>query len=294
MVFRHAAVFVALTLFCLVAESRAQEPATPDTTKSAPGATESAAPEAEKPGTPNATLESKSFTATPTAKSAKSLGEKKTASSAKTAKKPKSQQATFGGGCFWHVEADFERLNGVNSAVSGYAGGNVPYPTYEMVHEGITGHAEVVMVDFDPEVISYEDLLKVFWKIHDPTSVNRQGEDEGPQYRSVIFYHTEEQRLAALKSYRALTDRRAYRLPIVTQLAPLTAFYRAEDYHQNYYGGKPRTATRRKAASAKVKTARKTTKGKNSAAAAKRAADDSTTSAPSEAPAGNPEAASTP
>ena len=95
---------------------------------------------------------------------------------------------------------------GVNWAVSGYAGGDVPYPSYEMVHEGTTGHAEVVMVDFDPDVISYEELLKVFWKNHDPTSINRQGPDEGPQYRSVIFYHTEEQRRAALKSYRALTD----------------------------------------------------------------------------------------
>jgi peptide-methionine (S)-S-oxide reductase len=286
----HAALYVALTL-SLVAESRAQEQATPDTAKSAPEATKGATPEAEKPGTPNATGESTSSTAA--ANSAGSLGEKKTASSAKTAKKPKSEQATFGGGCFWHVEAEFERLKGVNWAVSGYAGGGVPYPTYEMVHEGITGHAEVVMVDFDPEVVSYEDLLKVFWKIHDPTSVNRQGEDEGPQYRSVIFYHNEAQRRAALKSYHTLTDLRVYRSPIVTQLVPLKAFYRAEDYHQNYYGGKPRTSTRRKVASTKVKTARKT-KGKSSPAAAKPAANDSTESAPSEAPAGNPGAASTP
>lgn len=175
-----------------------------------------------------------------------SLGDKKTASPSDSLKKPKTEQATFGAGCFWHVEAVFERLKGVNWAVSGYAGGGVPYPSYEMVHEGTTGHAEVVMVDFDPEVITYEDLLKVFWKNHDPTSINRQGEDEGPQYRSVIFYHSEAQRLAALKSYHALTEKRVYRSPIVTQLVPMRAFYRAEEYHQNYYGGKPRASTRRR------------------------------------------------
>ena len=113
------------------------------------------------------------------------------------------------------MEDVFERLKGVNWAVSGYAGGGVPYPSYEMVHEGTTGHAEVVMVDFDPDVISYEELLKVFWKNHDPTSINRQGPDEGPQYRSVIFYHTEEQRRAALEVVsgahgpRMSTDRRS-------------------------------------------------------------------------------------
>ena len=176
---------------------------------------------------------------------------------AQSARKPKSEQATFGAGCFWHVEAVFERLKGVNSAVSGYAGGDVPYPSYEMVHEGTTGHAEVVMVDYDPEVISFEDLLKVFWKNHDPTSINRQGEDVGPQYRSVIFYHNDDQRKAALKSYKALTQARVFRSPIVTQLVPMRAFYRAEDYHQNYYGGKPRASSRRrKAPASTVKNAR--------------------------------------
>jgi peptide-methionine (S)-S-oxide reductase len=153
--------------------------------------------------------------------------------------KTKLEKATFGAGCFWHVEAEFEWLPGVKSAVSGYAGGHVANPTYEMVHEGDTGHAEVVQVTYDPSVISYEQLLKVFWHGHDPTQWNRQGPDIGPQYRSVIFYHNEEQRKAALKSYRELTAARVYRAPIVTQLFPMTTFYRAEEYHQNYYGGKP-------------------------------------------------------
>ena len=133
---------------------------------------------------------------------------------------------------------EFEWLPGVKSAVSGYAGGHVPNPSYEMVHEGDTGHAEVVQVEYDPSVITYEQLLKVFWHGHDPTQWNRQGPDVGTQYRSVIFYHNEAQRKAALKSYRELTAARAFRAPIVTQLMPMKAFYRAEDYHQNYYGGK--------------------------------------------------------
>ena len=129
----------------------------------------------------------------------------------------KYELATFGAGCFWHVEADFERLNGVISAVSGYAGGNVRNPNYEMVHEGITGHAEVVMVQYDPEIISYEDLLKVFWTCHDPTTPNRQGPDVGTQYRSIILYHNEAQRKAALDSYHKLVEARAFRNPIVTR-----------------------------------------------------------------------------
>ena len=114
----------------------------------------------------------------------------------------KLEKATFGAGCFWHVEAAFEWLPGVKSAVSGYSGGSVPYPDYELVHSGFTGHAEVVQVTYDPSVISYEQLLKVFWSHHDPTQLNRQGPDFGTQYRSVIFYHTPAQREAALKSYR--------------------------------------------------------------------------------------------
>jgi peptide-methionine (S)-S-oxide reductase len=204
-------------------------------------AQDSSAPAAAGPGSSANTQSKSASEATPRTSSGDTP-----ASLSKSRTKARSEQATFGAGCFWHVEDVFERLKGVNSAVSGYAGGGVPYPSYEMVHEGITGHAEVVMVDFDPDVISYENLLRVFWKSHNPTSINRQGEDEGPQYRSVIFYHSEDQRRAALKSYRELTDKRVYRSPIVTQLVPMRAFYQAEDYHQDYYGGKPKVSARRR------------------------------------------------
>jgi peptide-methionine (S)-S-oxide reductase len=167
----------------------------------------------------------------------RSLGDTAPADKAEPAQEPKYEYATFGAGCFWHVEAEFERLPGVRQAVSGYAGGMVPFPSYEMVHTGRTGHAEAVMVEFDPNKISYEKLLKVFWSIHDPTSLNQQGPDIGTQYRSVIFYHNQVQRRAALKSYDALNAARAFPRPIVTQLVPMRAFYRAEDYHQDYYGG---------------------------------------------------------
>ncbi|HZW34944.1 MAG TPA: peptide-methionine (S)-S-oxide reductase MsrA [Isosphaeraceae bacterium] len=175
----------------------------------------------------------------------------------------KLEKATFGAGCFWHVEHDFEWLPGVKSAVSGYSGGWVRNPSYEEVHEGMTGHAEVVQVEYDPSVITYEQLLKVFWSCHDPTQLNRQGPDIGTQYRSIILYHNEAQRRAALKSYRELTAARVFAGPIVTQLVPMKAFFRAEDYHQNYYGGKddPRAAPaarsrRTRKAAAHVKTAR--------------------------------------
>jgi peptide-methionine (S)-S-oxide reductase len=184
---------------------------------------------------------------TKTKKGAARANSKSSASSGSS--EGKYELATFGAGCFWHVEADFERLNGVISAVSGYSGGNVRNPNYEIVHEGITGHAEVVMVQYDPEIISYEDLLKVFWTCHDPTTPNRQGPDVGTQYRSIILYHNEAQRKAALDSYHKLVDARAFRNPIVTELYPLKAFYRAEDEHQDYYGGKPRASSRRKTAS---------------------------------------------
>lgn len=147
----------------------------------------------------------------------------------------KLERATFGGGCFWSIEAIFERIPGVKSAVSGFAGGVVPNPSYEQVCTGETGHAEVVQVEFDPEVVSYETLLKYYFKAHDPTTVNSQGEDFGPQYRSVIFSHSEEQAAAARAAYKELTARRAFRSPIVTQLFPLTAFFPAEPYHQDYY-----------------------------------------------------------
>ncbi len=153
----------------------------------------------------------------------------------KAAKVKKIEKATFGGGCFWCMEAVFERVKGVKSVVSGYAGGHVPNPTYQMVCTGLTGHAEVIQIEYDPSVVSYEKLLNVFWLAHDPTTLNRQEDDFGPNYRSIILYHTEEQKEAALKSYQDLTRRRVFRSPIVTELVPLTAFYPAEPYHQDYY-----------------------------------------------------------
>lgn len=144
-----------------------------------------------------------------------------------------AQRITFGGGCFWCLEAVFQRLNGVKSVVSGYSGGAVPNPTYKQVCTGETGHAEVVQLEFDPQKISYDKLLEVFWAAHDPTTLNRQGADVGTQYRSVIFYENDEQRVAAEQSKsKAQAD---FKDPIVTQIAPLKDFYKAEDYHQNYY-----------------------------------------------------------
>lgn len=144
-----------------------------------------------------------------------------------------TEKATFGGGCFWCVEAVFERLEGVRSVVSGYAGGRTPNPTYKEVTTGRTGHAEVIQIEFDPGRISYERLLEVFWIAHDPTTLNRQGNDVGTQYRSIILHHNEAQRSAALASRQAAQA--AFPRPIVTEIVPLQRFYRAEDYHQNFF-----------------------------------------------------------
>ena len=141
--------------------------------------------------------------------------------------------ATFGGGCFWCVEAVFERLPGVLSVTSGYAGGRKENPTYKEVCGGDTGHAEVIQIRFDPDRISYERLLEVFWEAHDPTTLNRLGNDEGTQYRSIVLYHDDAQRAAAEKSKQAAGKRFAQ--PIVTEIVPLTRFYPAEGYHQDYY-----------------------------------------------------------
>jgi peptide-methionine (S)-S-oxide reductase len=143
------------------------------------------------------------------------------------------QVATLGGGCFWCVEAVYKRIAGVKSVVSGYAGGLRPDPTYEQVCSGTTGHAEVVQVEFDPQLISYAKILELFWKAHDPTTLNRQGADVGPQYRSLILYSDEEQRRTAEESRKQAA--RLFARPIVTELQPLKEFYRAEDYHQDYY-----------------------------------------------------------
>jgi peptide-methionine (S)-S-oxide reductase len=145
----------------------------------------------------------------------------------------KTESATFGGGCFWCLEAVFERLPGVKSVASGFAGGHTANPAYEQVCAGDTGHAEVTQIEFDPAKISYEKLLDVFWQAHDPTTLNRQGVDEGTQYRSIILYHSEAQKLAAEKSKAGA--QKNFKHPIVTEIVPFTKFYPAENYHQGFY-----------------------------------------------------------
>jgi len=144
------------------------------------------------------------------------------------------KKATFGAGCFWGVEAAFRQLDGVTATAAGYEGGKLENPTYEDVCSHTTGHAEVVEVSYDPELISYEQLLDTFWAKHDPTQVNRQGWDVGDQYRSVIFFHDEEQREAAEGSKAELEASGSYKRPVVTQVEPAQTFYRAEEYHQQY------------------------------------------------------------
>jgi peptide-methionine (S)-S-oxide reductase len=147
----------------------------------------------------------------------------------------KTEVATFGTGCFWCTEAVFQELKGVVKVYSGYMGGHLANPSYEEVCSGATGHAECLQVFFDPEVLTYDELLEVFWESHDPTQLNRQGNDIGTQYRSAIFYHTEEQREKA-EHYKTQLDKEgAYPNPIVTEITPATTFYPAEDYHQDYY-----------------------------------------------------------
>lgn len=147
------------------------------------------------------------------------------------------QTALLGGGCFWCIEAVYRRVKGVKSAVSGYAGGSVPDPDYRSVCTGTTGHAEVVEITFDPDVISFSEILDIFWVIHDPTTLNRQGADMGTQYRSVIYYNDETQRAAAEASVAAAQA--SFDDPIVTELSPAPQFYPAEVYHQNYYDLNP-------------------------------------------------------
>jgi len=152
------------------------------------------------------------------------------------------EKATLGGGCFWCLEAAYQCLKGVETVVSGYAGGNLAYPLYEQVCLGTTGHAEVVQITFDPAVISYEEIISVFWSIHDPTTRNRQGHDSGTQYRSIIFYHSEEQRIAADKSLREANASGIWKNPIVTEIVPYSVFYKADGRHQDYYLSHPEEA----------------------------------------------------
>jgi len=147
--------------------------------------------------------------------------------------------ATFGSGCFWCSEAIFERLNGVVKVVSGYSGGTIKNPTYEQVCSDTTGYAEVIQISYDPKIISFDELLEVFWKTHDPTTLNKQGNDVGSQYRSVVFYHNEEQKRLAEKYKEELNKSGAWDKPIVTEISPFTNFYSAENYHQNYFDNNP-------------------------------------------------------
>lgn len=147
--------------------------------------------------------------------------------------------ATLGAGCFWCVEAAFDMLQGVESVESGYMGGKLPNPSYEAICTGATGHAEIVQVTFDPSVISFRDILQVFFSLHDPTTLNRQGNDVGTQYRSVIFYHSSEQEATAKEVIATLTNEKLFDAPIVTEVSPAQPFYMGEDYHQEYFVRNP-------------------------------------------------------
>lgn len=149
------------------------------------------------------------------------------------------EAATFGSGCFWCTEAIFERIEGVKSVVSGYAGGTVVNPSYKDITSGTTGHAECTQIMYDPNIVSYDELLEIFWKTHDPTTLNRQGNDVGTQYRSVVFYHNKEQKEKAEFYKNKLTEEKIWDDPIVTEITALEKFYEAEDYHQEYYENNP-------------------------------------------------------
>lgn len=149
--------------------------------------------------------------------------------------RPAREVATLAGGCFWCLEAVFDDLRGVEQVESGYSGGTTPNPTYRQVCSGTTGHAEVVQLTFDPRIISFREILEIFFTIHDPTTLNRQGPDVGTQYRSAIFYHTPEQRAVAEQVIKEITAAKIWPAPLVTEVTPFSAFYKAEDYHQDYF-----------------------------------------------------------
>ena len=168
-----------------------------------------------------------------------------------------SEIATLAGGCFWCLEAVFLDVRGVQRVESGYAGGRVPNPSYELVCSGMSGHAEVVQVTFDPAVVSYRDLLEIFFTIHDPTTLNRQGPDSGTQYRSAVYYHSPEQRIVADQVIAGFTKEGIYDDPIVTEVAPFTIFYPAEEYHRDYYRRNPNQGYCRAVIAPKVAKLRK-------------------------------------
>jgi peptide-methionine (S)-S-oxide reductase len=162
-----------------------------------------------------------------------------TAEKAEDEKEKKLETATFGSGCFWCTEAVFQRVKGVEKVASGYMGGKTKNPTYKDVCTGLTGHAEVIQVQYDPSVVSFAELLEVFWKTHDPTTLNRQGADEGTQYRSVVFFHSKAQQEEAELYKKKLDEAKIYPDPIVTEISPASEFYVAEGYHQNYFNDNP-------------------------------------------------------
>lgn len=189
------------------------------------------------------------------------------------------EQATFGGGCFWCTEAVYQELQGVYKVVSGYSGGSKKNPTYQEISTGRTGHAEVIQIDFDPKQIGFADLLEVFWKTHDPTTLNRQGPDVGTQYRSVVFYHNEEQKELAEQYKKKLNAAGAFADPIVTEISPAQEFYPAEEYHQNYYSLNSNQGYCRAVIAPKVDKVRKVFADKLKKTAAAQTGEDSSAAA---------------
>ncbi len=149
------------------------------------------------------------------------------------------EKATFAGGCFWCTEAIFKKIKGVDSVMSGYSGGDMENPDYETVSSGTTGHTEAIQIEFDPKIISYDMLVEIFFHLHDPTTINRQGNDVGTQYRSSIFYHSDDQKMAAERVRQKVTDEHIYPDKIVTEIVPFGTFYKAEEYHQDFYKNNP-------------------------------------------------------
>ena len=160
-------------------------------------------------------------------------------SESRTAPLKRREVATLGGGCFWCTEAIFSRLKGVERVESGYSGGELEYPTYEQVSTGTTGHAEVVQITFDPDVISFREIMEIFFSMHDPTTLNRQGPDVGSQYRSIIFHHNNQQKAIAEQIIKEITEEKIFDKPIVTQVEQFKAFYKAEEYHRDYFKRHP-------------------------------------------------------
>jgi len=173
----------------------------------------------------------------------------------------KNEKATLAGGCFWCLEAIYKKVKGVKEVIPGYSGGQTKNPTYEQVCSDTTGHAEVIQITFEPDVISYAEILKIFWQIHNPTTLNRQGHDIGSQYRSVIFYHNEEQKKIAEKSKKDLQDANTWSDPIVTEIVPYSEFYPAEEYHKNYFRNYPESGYCQLVVSPKVEKFKKTFSG---------------------------------